>query len=235
MNDPAYVFQGMWAVYSKFPSGRISSGSTHDSVRPKSKNEVVVIKQANFPVYRRAHVTWYWLALLAMVLVYGFSLKRPPPIEALDPAMLKAVTETLSPADVSAILSRQRSTSPVNLQLYSLCDQEQRCKIFTTMIFPGTSGRASTMSLHVTTHVDGLCCGHFRLLHAHQHIRSSWSIRLSEPGAGANVVEYAGELSDLDSLSAIDEDNAIAHVFVSIHNAVGKVLAEPHSPILPST
>ena len=198
-------------------------------------NEVLVIKQANIAVYRREHFTWYCFALLATVLVYGLSLKRPISIEALDSAMLKAVTETLSPGDVSAILSRQRSTSPVNLQLYSLCDQEQRCKVFTTMIFPGTPGRTRTLSLHVTTNVDASCCGHFRLVPAHQNISSSWSIRLLEPSASDNVIVHAGELSELDSLSAIDEDKAITHVFIAIHNAIGKVLAEHKSPILPST
>ena len=162
------------------------------------------------------------LAVLAIGLLetgVGFAKWNPTPrhLEALDPTFMKAVTASVSQHDVKTILAHQRSSGPVHVQLYTSCDEEQRCTILTTMDFSDAQFDASTISLKVAVHVMPETDG------PHKTIRSSWQVQSMNAAFDAHTT-YAGDFSDLKGLPAIGDNHAIAGLLTAIQAAIRDAL-----------
>lgn len=160
----------------------------------------------------------FCIGLLGVSIV--FANRRPAPLrlESLDPAFMKAVTASISQHDVSAILKHQRSSASVHVQLYTSCDEERRCTIFTSMDFPRSEAHASGISLHVTTHVIR------NAENAQGTTMSSWRVEANGPTIDKRVT-YAGNFNDLKRVPRIGESNAIGSLLTSIRSGIETVLA----------
>lgn len=177
---------------------------------------LVGIRRANAKAVRRL-VHFLCIALLGIGVVFASRGPPPPPLEALDPAFMKAVTASVSQKDVEAILAHQRSSAPVHLQLYTSCDDAQRCTIFTTMDFSHSDSHAPTVSLRVAVQVLAGTGS------AHGSTASSWQVQASDPTIHQQA-SYAGDFTDLKDVPPIGENHAIANLLTAIESAIGKVL-----------
>ena len=162
------------------------------------------------------------LALLAMGFLgmgVGFAKWNPAPrpLEALDPTLMKAVTASVSPHDVKAVLAHRHASGPVHLQLYTSCDEEQRCTIFTAMDFSDALADTSTISLRVAVRVTPETVG------PGNTIGSSWQVLSMNPAIDTHTT-YAGDFSDLKDLPAIGDNNAIAGLLTSMQGAISDAL-----------
>ena len=157
------------------------------------------------------------IGLLATAVL--FAARRPPTVDlqALDPALMKAVTASVSQRDVEAILTHRRASGPVHLQLYTSCDGPQRCTIFTTMVFPRSAFQPSTISLQVAMDVmpDGG--------DAQRTVTSTWQVQSIGPAIDEHI-DHAGDFSGLSVLAKNREGNAIAGLLTSIRSAIAAVL-----------
>lgn len=160
----------------------------------------------------------FCIGLLGISIVLANRRPTPLPLESLDPAFMKAVTASILQHDVSAILKHQRSSAAVHLQLYTSCDEEQRCTIFTSMDFPRPEVHTSAISLHVTTHVIR------NAENAQGATMSSWRVEANGPAIDKRVT-YAGNFNDLKNVPRIGEHNAIGSLLTSIRSGIEKVLA----------
>lgn len=165
---------------------------------------------------------WFLLGIALLGVGVGFGRSGTsdpalPPLDALDPMFLQAVTASISQHDVKAILTRRRTSGPVHIRLYSTCDTEQRCIIFSTMDFTDTRSSTSTMSLRVAVSVMPEATG------APRAIGSPWQVRTRDRALNASAT-YGGDFSDLSLLPAMGDDHAIASLLISIHFAINHAL-----------
>lgn len=175
------------------------------------------IRSAGTQVARR-----HLLPLLGIgLVVFGVGCARwisaALPLEALDPTFMKAVTASVSPNDVKAILAYRRASGPVHIRLYTSCDPEQRCIILTTMDFTDERSESSTISLKVAVHVMPDTGG------AHRTTRASWQIRSFDPSNDGSAT-YAGDFSTLKDVPFVGDRNAMAGLLISIRSAIGTAL-----------
>lgn len=161
-------------------------------------------------------LTWAGTALLVLALLSPSSQLSDTNLEALDPALMKAVQASVSQRDVQAILSQRRASGPVQIQLYTSCDQVQRCTIFTNMDFPRSASQPRGLSLQVAMLVvpDGI---------TRRTVTSAWQVRAIGPAIDEHV-HYAGDFSGLSVLARNSEGMAMAGVLTSIQSAVATVL-----------
>lgn len=160
---------------------------------------------------------WTAVTLVATALLLSARQPSMVDLEALDPALMKAVQASVSQRDVQAILSDQRASGPVHLQLYTLCDEAQRCTIFSTMDFPGSASRPSTISLQVAMQVAPDANG------VHRAGTSTWQVRLVGPAVDEHI-NYAGDFCDLTALPRNGGGAAIAGLLTSIQSSIAHVL-----------
>lgn len=157
------------------------------------------------------------LGILGIGAVFASRGPSPPPLEKLDPAFMHAVTASLPQRDVKAILAAQHSSAPVDLQLYTSCDEEERCTILTTMEFAQSEPDAPSISLRVAVHVEPDPAGSPRTM------ASSWQVQKSDSAGTAHAM-YAGDFTNLNALFSTGNDKAIASLLSSIQSAIGRVL-----------
>lgn len=157
------------------------------------------------------------VGLFGMGVVFASRVPPPLPLEALDPTLMQAVIGSVSQRDVEAILAFQHSSAPVHLQLYTSCDEVQRCTIFAMMDFPQSQLRAPAISLRVAVRVTPGAGSPYRTM------ASSWQVQ-SNGAALSERAAYAGNFSDLKDVPPIGENNAIASLLTAMQSAIGKVL-----------
>ena len=165
----------------------------------------------------RHPLVWLSLGILGISAVYAGARPTIPPLEDLDPVFMQAVTASVSQHDVKAILAHQHSTVPVDLQLYTSCDEERRCTVFTTMNFPRSGIDSSSISLHVATRVIP------ERRNAEPTAASSWQVQSIDPAINEHAT-YAGDFRDLERIPPIGDKQAIAGVLTAIDSAIAKVL-----------
>lgn len=160
---------------------------------------------------------WLGLAILGISAVYAGGRPTSPPLEDLDPLFMQAVTASVSRHDVKAVLAHQHSNAPVDLQLYTSCDEEQRCTVFTTMNFSQAGADSSAISLRVATRVIPAAGN------AERTAASAWQVQSIDPAINEHAI-YAGDFRDLKQVPPIGDNHAIAGLLTSIDSAIANVL-----------
>lgn len=130
---------------------------------------------------------------------------------------MTAVKASIPARDVKAILAHQRSSGPVHLQLYTACDEEKRCTIFTTMDFSDPQSDTTAISLRVDVRVMQTTDGQ------HRKTGASWQVHALEPGFKTSTT-YAGDFSNTENFPSIDKNHAIASVLTAIEAAIKDAL-----------
>lgn len=157
------------------------------------------------------------------VLAIGVGVTRrnltPPPLEALDPTFMKAVTTAVSQRDVKAILARRPFSGPVEIRLFTSCHEDQHCTVFTTMEFTDVRSEESTVSLRVAVSVLAESDSSHRLS------GSSWQVRRTDSATNATST-YAGVFPNLEDLPPTEDSNAITGLLITIQSAIGRALVE---------
>lgn len=161
-----------------------------------------------------------WLAIALVGIGVGFNKWNPTPVplEQLDPTFMKAVTASVSQYDVKAILADHGTSGPVRLQLYTDCDEERRCTIFTTLDFLSEAHPdATTTSLRVAVRVMPERAG-TRGIEA-----SWWEVRAIDPAINASNT-YAGNFNDSKHFASIGDNTATANLLLSMQSAISAAL-----------